>query len=115
MIGHEPLIQLRKQGQKPSMVFLTDYDCRPDWHLYNDFPEICIHKDKPFDCDLRFLVGLDVTITASSKDRAIKFYNQCKSIGAFLVASTYHEVHPWKTYFAFYDKQTNFEQIQDDL
>jgi hypothetical protein len=115
MIGHQPLIELRKQGRKPSMVFLTDFDCLPVWQTYNDAPEICIAKDQPFLCDFRFLSGLSVSITASSKERAIKFYEHCKQSGAVIVASTFCNDYSWKSYFAFYNKQTNFEKIQDDL
>lgn len=115
MTGHEPLIELRKLGKKPAMVFLTDFDCQPDWHIYNNRPEICVSKDQPLRCDLRFLVGLNVTISASSKERAIKFFENCKQSGATLVASTYHQYYPWKTYFAFYNKHRNFEQITDEL
>jgi hypothetical protein len=115
MIGHEPLIELRKLGKKPSMVFLTDFDCKPDWQLYNNYPEICVFNEHPLRCDLRLLVGLSVTITASSKERAITFYENCKRSGANLVATTYHQYHPWKTYFAFYNKSRNFEKITDEL
>jgi hypothetical protein len=115
MTGHEPLIELRKLGHKPSMVFLTDFDCLPDWHIYNERPEICVFKDQPLRCDLRFLVGLNVTISARTKDRAIKFYENCKRSGAILVATTYHQANPWKTYFAFYNKNMNFEKIMDEL
>jgi hypothetical protein len=89
MYGHEPLIEMRKKGQKPSIVFLTDYPGKPNWHEQGDYPEVSVYHDVPERADLRFLVNLNVNITASSKDRAKALLEACRKAGAQTVTTMY--------------------------
>lgn len=89
MHGHEPLIAMRKAGKKPSMVFLSDFPQKSNWHETGDHPEICVYHDVPERADLRFLINLNVTITASTKDRAKAFLAACVKAGASSVSTMY--------------------------
>lgn len=69
MRGHKPLIELRRQGVCPSVIFVdVGHDllqCSKDWHIdMQDFPHINITGDDDIaTLDLRFLVGCTVLIT----------------------------------------------------
>ena len=71
MKGHEPIIAMRRNGIAPKIVFV------------NDFPDVCAKTGTcmatmpPFpwmamrlEFDLRFLIGLMVSITGSTETRA---------------------------------------------
>ena len=113
MRGHEPLIQMRLEGFKPALVFLVDNPRRPDWHIHGGSPEVSIYDDHPERSDLRFLVGLRVSITARTEDRAKAFFEAAKRAGAEIVASGWSE-SPKRNWFGFYDSRTGFEQTIED-
>lgn len=114
MHGHEHLIDLRKQGQKPSMVFLTDFPVDDDykWWELGEHPEVCVYHDVPERADLRFLVNLNVCITASSKARAKAFFEACKAAGATTVSTCYFPTNQ-DNYFRLYTKD-GFDKTTED-
>jgi hypothetical protein len=113
MRGHEPLIQMRLEGFKPALVFLVDTPRRPDWHIYGDAPEVSIYDDHPERADLRFLVGLRVSITARTESRAKAFFEAAKRSGAEIVAAGWGE-SPKRNWFRFYDKRHGFDKTIED-
>ena len=112
MHGHEHLIDLRKQGQKPSMVFLTDAPVLGKWWEEGDYPEVCVFHDVPERADLRFLVNLSVCITASTKARAKAFFDACKAAGAATVSTCYFPTNQ-DNYFRLYTKD-GFDKTTED-
>ena len=76
MHGHLPLIAMRKRGIKPGIVFLNDFPCETakDWHNPGekfgeswgpDHATVCTVGDVIQLLDLRFLVGMRVSITST--------------------------------------------------
>lgn len=112
MHGHEPLIAMRKAGKKPTMVFLSDFPEKSNWHETGDYPEISVFHDVPERADLRFLVNLNVTITASTKDRAKALLAACVKAGATSVSTCYHPNNK-DNYFRIVTKD-GFDQSSED-
>ena len=94
MIGHEPLIAMRKTGIKPASVYVSDEvtQLTRDWHAHRTLsglpmqqhaPCIAIEdKDTVQRLDLRFLVGLVVFVSGSTEARAKAIFEACKRAGA---------------------------------
>jgi hypothetical protein len=112
MHGHEPLIAMRKAGRKPTMVFLSDFSEKSNWHETGDYPEINVFHDVPERADVRFLVNLNVTITASSKDRAKALLAACVKAGADTVTTCYF-ANRRDNYFRMVTKD-GFDQSTED-
>lgn len=94
MRGHEQIIAMRKAGKRPSIVFLNDHECMRgelDWRQYGEHATVEVHGDQPEWLDLRFLIGMRVSITASSVKRGQRFMDACKRAGAATVAAGYCE------------------------
>ena len=101
MHGHIPLIDMRKRGAKPSgIVFIDDLPnpIAKDWHNPGEFrgeswlpdqPTICTHGDVIQMLDMRFLVGLTVSISSHSEIRAKSLFAKAKICGAAIVAATH--------------------------
>lgn len=87
MHGHEPLIAMRKAGKRPGIVFLNDYPDPCEWAQWGDHATICVHGDTPERLDLRCLIGLTVSITGATVERAKRLMEACKSAGAVIVAA----------------------------
>ena len=87
MKGHEPIISLRQSGKKPAIVFLNDFPCDTDWPRFGDHATVDVSADQPEWLDLRFLVGLRVSITGTSEKRAKRFMEACKAAGAITVGA----------------------------
>lgn len=87
MRGHEPIITLRQAGKKPVIVFLNDYPCATDWPRFGDHATVDVSADQPEWLDLRFLIGLRVSITGASEKRAKRLAEACKRAGAQTVAA----------------------------
>lgn len=87
MRGHEAIIAMRKAGMRPAMVFLNDFACDTDWHKWGDHATVDVSGEKPEWADLRFLVGLTVSITSKSEKRAKRFLEACKRAGCVTVAA----------------------------
>jgi putative intracellular protease/amidase len=82
MRGHQKVIELRKKGYKPAIVFLNDYQT-PAWAL--DGTTVDISGDLVEGLDLRFLVGLMVSTGATTETRAKAILEACKRAGASVV------------------------------
>jgi hypothetical protein len=93
MRGHEKLISLRKNHLVPTIVFINDFDCQETKDWFNpgekhgqewpsDHCTISTHKDPISSLDLRFLVGLTVSITGHNKARAVAIFEKVKAAGA---------------------------------
>lgn len=87
MRGHERLIDLRRAGKVPRMVFVNDWACATDWFEDGNAVTICTDGDVIQLLDLRFLVGLRVSISAKSEIRAKALFEQCRAAGAAAVAA----------------------------
>ena len=90
MKGHEAIIQSRIKGQAPELVYLDDYETSlTDWRQLEITPVVSLNNELPEALDLRFLVGLNVSITSRSEDRAKRLFNACKAAGAKWVGSSH--------------------------
>jgi len=87
MNGHETIIQMRKGGQSPGIVFINDYPCKTNWAEWGEYATICTKGDSISSLDLRFLVGLSVSISATSESRAKALFDLCKKACAKTVAA----------------------------
>ena len=88
MRGHERLIEYRLKGKAPRFVFVNDYPCKTDWHENpGDAVTICTEGDVVQLLDLRFLVGLRVSVSSPSEVRAQALFDRCKAAGAAMVAA----------------------------
>lgn len=87
MQGHETLIQMRQAGRKPGIVFVNDYPCKTKWADWGEYATICTQGDSISSLDLRFLVDLVVSVSATSESRAKALFKLCKQAGAKTVAS----------------------------
>ena len=83
MIGHVEIIEMRKQGYKPKIVFVFDvgepprdfYRSAENTMALGSMPEIHISpSDDIYKLDMRFLVGCVVSVTTNCKDRARGLY-----------------------------------------
>jgi hypothetical protein len=95
MRGHEPILAMRKAGKRPAVVFLNDYPGLPgelDWAQHGEHATVEVCGDQPELLDLRFLVGMRVSISAETVDRAERFMQACKEAGAELVGAGVVEV-----------------------
>ena len=87
MRGHIPIIELRLQRKVPKFVFINDYPCKTDWFEHGDAATVCTAGDTLSSIDLRFLVGLRVSITALSETRAKALFSKAVEAGAVTVGA----------------------------
>ena len=87
MRGHTGIIAMRQAGKRPGIVFLNDFPCQADWAEMGDHATVDVSGDSPMQLDLRFLVGMRVSITGSTEARAKALAEVCKQAGAAMVAS----------------------------
>ena len=92
MRGHDAIIAMRQDGKKPGIVFLNDFPCDTDWPRFGDHATVDVSADQPEWLDLRFLVGLRVSISAATVERAKRLMEACKQAGAVMVAAGVVEV-----------------------
>lgn len=85
MNGHEHLIKMRMAGHAPEYIFINDFPCKTDWHVFNDHVTISVHGDAVKPLDLRFLVGMQVIVHSQDTRRAKELFNTCKAHKAKLV------------------------------
>jgi len=94
MKGHEKIINLRMQGKAPELVYLDDFESAlADWEDLGTNPVVTLSNDVPEALDLRFLVGLRVSVTSRSEDRAKRLFNACKAAKAKWVGASHTEMH----------------------
>ena len=86
MHGHTDIIANRMQGRAPRFVFVNDYPCKTDWFEQSEQATVCTHGDHIGMLDLRFLVGLRVSISATTEARAVALFEHVKAAGAVAVA-----------------------------
>ena len=91
MRGHDAIVAMRTKGRKPAIVFLNDHPCDTDWHQTGEHATVCVDGDQPELLDLRFVQGLTVSISASTRDRAERLMSACKQAGASTVAAGVNE------------------------
>ena len=91
MNGQEHVIAMRRSGKRPSVVFLNDFACQTDWQTFGDYPTVDVHGEQPEWLDLRFLVGLTVSISTTSEKRGRRFMDACKKAGAAVVGAGCNE------------------------
>ena len=98
MRGHEQLIAMRKAGKAPKFVFLNDYPCKTDWFETGDHVTISTHGERLESLDLRFLVGMAVSVSSCQENRAKALFNACKRVSCKVVAACHVQegVPHWK-------------------
>jgi hypothetical protein len=97
MRGHDEIIRMRQGGKKPAMVFINDWPCRVDWFDNSDHATVSTAGDAVEALDMRFAVGLAVSISAQSESRAKALSDACKEAGADLVAACHvKDAAPWR-------------------
>ena len=89
MRGHEHLIDMRKAGQRPAIVFINDFPCQTDWADWGDHATVCVHGDSLSNMDLRFVVGMTVSVSSFDESRAKRIADACKQAGARIVAGAH--------------------------
>lgn len=87
MRGHETILKMREQGTKPSFVFVNDYPCDTDFFETGHTACVCVHGDVPETIDMRFLVGLNVSVTSHDENRAKALFELCKEAGVNRLAA----------------------------
>lgn len=87
MRGQDALIAQRLQRRAPAIVFVNDYPCRTDWFESHEQATLCTHGDAIDLLDLRCLVGLRVSISALSAERAQALFERACACGAAVVAA----------------------------
>ena len=98
MRGHESIIAMRKAGTAPKIVFINDFPCQTsrDWRnpgeKYTeewpaDHATVSTDGDAISSLDLRFLVGLTVSISSGNEGRAKTLFAKAKWFGATTVAA----------------------------
>ena len=105
MRGHENIISMRMRGQTPKIVFLNDYPCKTDWFEHSENATVCTDNNPISSLDLRFLVGLTVSISAPTEARAKALFAKAKWFGAKTVAACH--VQPDKHQF----EQTGWVEV----
>ena len=86
MRGHETILAMRQQGKRPSIVFLNDFPCQTDWAYRGDSATVNISGEAVETLDLRFLVGMTVSVLSTDENRATAILEACKAAGAAVVA-----------------------------
>lgn len=91
MQGHEPIIAMRRKGRAPGVVFINDFPCKTsrDWHICGDHATVSVHEEVIQLLDLRFLVGLRVSINGSTEVRAKALFEKAKASGARVVGAVH--------------------------
>lgn len=96
MRGHHKLIEMRRERKRPGIVFLNDYPCETNWHTNKgDAVTICTDGDVIQTLDMRFLVGLKVSIGSPSEIRAKALFEKCKASGASVIAACHIKDAPY--------------------
>ena len=96
MHGHNEIIQMRNAGRVPKIVFINDYPCKTNWSEFGEHATVCVSGDSLNSLDLRFVVGMAVSVSGSTESRAKGLFQACKLAGAAKVASCHvqNDKHP---------------------
>ena len=87
MRGHDDLIQMRKAGRHPGIVFINDYPCKTYWAEWGECATVCVAGDKLEDIEIRFVEGMRVSITGNTKARAKALMDMAIQWGATSVGA----------------------------
>lgn len=90
MRGHDALIKMRMAGKTPASVTLYDFPIDTNWQQWGDIPRVCVFGDQIIDLDLRFVIGLIVSIESYDQKRASQLFAKSIEFGASIVASASH-------------------------
>jgi hypothetical protein len=97
MIGHEPLIAMRRKGRVPQRVYVETRACL-DRRLAREWPEVSPQsafvlvdpEESVVRLDLRCLVGLPVEVDGLDSQRVHEVFAACVKAGASrVIGSTY--------------------------
>jgi len=83
MTGQQPIIAMRRAGQKPDFVWVNDFACKPDSLT------VCVDAETPELEDFRFLVGITALVTGTDQNRVDRFFKACSAVAKRVIASTY--------------------------
>jgi hypothetical protein len=92
MKGHKEIIALRCKGKKPGFVFVNDYPCKTDWFENHEHATVCTASDSVSSMDFRFLVGMRVSVSATTEARAKAIFERIKAAGALAVAAVHVQI-----------------------
>lgn len=97
MRGHENILRLRQAGKRPAFVFINDWPCDTGWFETGEHATVCTDGDNLDAIDLRFLVGLRVSVSSSTEDRAKALFEACKAAGVETVGAVHvkSDRAPW--------------------
>lgn len=84
MTGHERILALRRSGQKPAYVWVSDF---ADATL--DGVTVRVHGDMPEMLDLRFLVGVTAIVQGDTAKRVERIAKACQKHAARVIASVH--------------------------
>lgn len=94
MIGHLPILAMRRSGRKPNAVWVSDF---PDCMLaesITDSQTVRVAGDTPELLDLRFLLGVEqVHVEGPDPDRVRRVAAACQAFAKVVVASTMQVVN----------------------
>ena len=98
MRGHENIIRLRQAGKKPAFVFINDWPCNTEWFETGEHATVCTDQDAIEALDLRFLVGLRVSVSSNEESRAKALFDACKAAGVEMVGAVHVKLdrEPWR-------------------
>ena len=85
MRGHDRIIAMRQSGYRPATVFVCDFPAvvsDPKWREDYHHMTVCTHGDALGSLDLRFVVGLPVTVLGDELGRVRQIAADCKKAGA---------------------------------
>lgn len=85
MTGQKELFEMRRAGQKPEFVWVSDFEsCRLDGFT------VRVAGDTPELEDFRFLVGVTAIVEGSDAARVDRIAKACQSIARRVIASTFN-------------------------
>lgn len=96
MTGHERILALRRAGQKPAYVWVSDFS---DAML--DGLTVRVHGDMPEMLDLRFLVGVTAIVQGDAPKRVERIAKACQKHASRVIAS----VHEGRKFFSVSDTE----------
>jgi hypothetical protein len=100
MRGHEKIHEYRLQGKKiGTLIFINDFPCETDWDLEEGFPTISLDGDDPKKLDLRFLIGMTVTIGSFDEQRAKAIFDAVVAAKAKLVYAAHVDPYRRNTWY----------------
>jgi hypothetical protein len=117
MIGHEPLIGIRRRGKVPRLVWLSldDDPCQQarDWPAWGPHAVVSIQPhDSIALLDLRFLVSLNCIVNGDDSRRVYALHEACLAAGAKRVIS--HVLRPERFgEFGIVDQRDSAQEVQE--